>query len=107
MKDFYKTDMIGKTIAQSLPFIAGFIIVYFAVEFLGVGDWVRKNSIWFITFIVVMVGILINNLARYIIDVLEYKTDADKDLLLEKLKDLDLDIDYIKNTIRALKANGE
>lgn len=105
--DRTKLDKIGKAIAQTLPFITGFIIIYFAVEFLGIGDWVRKNSIWFITFMVVVVGIFINNLTEWATEVIKCNADDDKNLLLEKLKDLELDIDYIKNTMKDLKVNRE
>ncbi len=103
--DWTKTDKIGKTIAQTLPFITGLVIMYFIVNFLGIGDWVRDNSIWFITLLVVVLGIFINNLAEWIRETIKSHVDDDKEMLLEKLKELELGVDYIKNSIKGLKDN--
>jgi NhaP-type Na+/H+ or K+/H+ antiporter len=106
-KEFEKMNTIGKTIAQAIGVVVGFIILYFAVEFLGFGNWVRKNSIWVITFALVMGTIFITNLAEWVIETMRHAADSDKDDLLEKLKDLKFDIDYIKNGVKVLKTDRE
>jgi len=106
-EEYEKMNTVGKTIAQAICVAIGFVVLYFAVEFLGFGDWVRKNSVWLITFALVIVAIFITNLAEWVIETTRHVANSDKDDLLEKLKDLELDIDYIKNSVKVLKANGE
>lgn len=106
-EEFEKMDMIGKTIAQSILVVIGFAIAYFAVEFLGFGDWLIKNSIWLIAFMLVVVAIFMTNLAKWIVAAMKHNVSSDKDLLFQQLKDLELDIDYIKNSVKVLKADKE
>ena len=50
-----------------------------------------------------VLGIFINNLAEWTRETIKSHVDDDKEMLLEKLKDLELGVDYIKNSIKALK----
>lgn len=105
--DFGKMDAIGKAIAQSIIVPVPFIILYFVIEFLGYGDWVRRNAVWIITLVLLIGAIIIANLAKWVIETTRHTANSDKDDLLEKLKDLELDIDYIKTSIKNFKARGE
>jgi hypothetical protein len=94
--DFGKMDAIGKAIAQSIIVPVPFIILYLAIELLGYGDWVRRNSVWIINFALLIGTIIIANLAKWVIETMRHTANSNKDDLLEKIKDLELDIDYIK-----------
>ena len=99
-EEFEKLDKLGKTIAQTIAVFIGVAVIYFLVELLGFGDWIRRNSIWLIIFAVITLGVFINNLSDSVIAVIKRNSSNDKDMLLDKIKDLELDIDYIKNSIK-------
>ncbi|MEK6777050.1 MAG: hypothetical protein AABY87_09240 [bacterium] len=77
MQEYGKMNAIGKTIAQAIYVAIGFVILYFAVEFLGFGDWVRKNSIWLIMFTLVILAIFITNLAEWVIETTRHAANSD------------------------------
>ncbi|MCF8034136.1 MAG: hypothetical protein K9K66_15665 [Desulfarculaceae bacterium] len=95
-KEWEKSQCFGKTIAQTLMIIAPFVVIYFIVYFLGVGDWVRNNASWIIFFILCVQFIFMNNLCEWVVNIAKDSAINDKEEILEKLCELELEVDRLR-----------
>jgi hypothetical protein len=102
---FDDTDAIGKTLLQAIAVVIVLVIAYFVIDFLGFGDWVRKNSIWFMMFALAVMALFLTNLAKEILEQIKNDSSSNEHPVLKRLEELDLDIDRIKNTVKVLKDN--
>ncbi len=96
------TDAIVKTIMGIIGIAVSLVITYYITDFIGIGDWIRGNTVWVITFIILSAVVLLES---DISGNSELLTDNMANLkeMLEKIETLELDIDYIKNTVKELK----
>lgn len=83
-----------------------FAVVAFISEIVGIGDWVRRNAVWFVLFAVGVVELdnigTIQQLWRFI----KNNSENEHKDLMEKIGKLTTDVDYIKITMKELKDEG-
>ena len=84
----------------SLLFI---LVVAFISDFIGIGDWIRKNSVWIMLFAIVLLELnsigSINRLWLFI----KRNSENEHEDLTKKIGQLVIDMDFIKNTMKELK----
>ena len=102
-EDSKKIDIMANTIIQLISFTVGLVALYFLLNYFGFSDWVRKNSFWFLTFMIFVFGIYSINLLNGITAIIKTSMNDDTDSLLEKIKDLESKIDIITNTVFELE----
>lgn len=98
-----RNDAIVKTIMGIIGIAVSLIIIYFITDFIGIGDWIRGNTVWVITFIILSAVVLLEGDITDNSELLRDNMANLKEEMLEKIETLELDIDYIKNTVKELK----
>ena|SRR4030042_3449602 len=79
------------------------LIVAFISYFIGIDDWIRKNSVWLVLFVIILVELdCIGSIDRLWLFIKRNSKNEHEDLM-EKLGQLVIDVDYIKNTVKELK----
>ena len=79
------------------------LIVAFISYFVGIDDWIRKYSVWFVLFVIILVELdCIGSIDRLWLFIKRNSENEHEDLM-EKIGQLVIDVDYIKNTVKELK----
>ena len=79
------------------------LIVAFISYFIGIDVWIRKNSVWLVLFVIILVELdCIGSIDRLWLFIKRNSKNEHEDLM-EKLGQLVIDVDYIKNTVKELK----
>lgn len=102
-EDYKKIDIMANTILQLVLLTIGLVVFYFVLDYVGLSDWVRKNSFWFLTFMIFGFGIYSINLLNGITTIIKTYMNDDTASLLEKIEDLESNIDIIMNTVLKLE----
>lgn len=102
-EDTKKTDIMATTIIQLISLAIGLIVIYFALNYVGLSEWARKNFFWFLTFMIVGFGFYSINLINSIAATIKTYMNDDKDSLIEKINDLESKIEIITNTVFKLE----
>ena len=79
-----------------------FSIVALICEFLGIGDWIRKNAVWFLLVAIGVVELDLIGTAEQFYRLTKGDTEKQQEDLIKKMGQLQTDMDHIKNTIREL-----
>jgi len=80
-----------------------FLIVAFISEFFGIGDWIRRNAVWFLLFAIVVVELDLIGTIQQLARLIKSDTNNEQKELMEKIGQLAIDVDFIKNTVKELK----
>jgi hypothetical protein len=77
--------------------------VAFLSYFIGIDGWIKNNSVWFVLFLIILMGLdCIGSIDRLWL-LMKRNNENEHEDLVEKLGQLAMNVDFIKTTVKELK----
>jgi len=72
-------------------------------EVFGIGDWIRRNTVWFLLFAIGVAELDLTRTAEQFYRLTKGNTGEEEEDLMKQIHQLETNVNYIKNTVKELK----